>query len=112
MRVVLGADHRGYHLKDALGARLRALGHEVADFGTGAEVSIDYPDYGIRVAELKSGKLRAEGVKEGFIITQINNKPVYTIDDLEKIIKDTEGGVYIEGIYPNGVIQYYAFGLK
>jgi Do/DeqQ family serine protease len=68
--------------------------------------------YGVRVAELRAGKLRAEGVKEGFIITQINNKPVYTVDDLQKIIKETNGGVYIEGIYPNGVIQYYAFGLK
>ncbi len=68
--------------------------------------------YGVRVAEIKSGKLRAEGVKEGFIITQINNKPVYTIDDVGKIIKETNGGVYVEGIYPNGVIQYYAFGLK
>ncbi len=68
--------------------------------------------YGVKVAELKSGKLRAEGVKEGFIITQINNKPVYTVDDLYKIIKGTNGGVYIEGIYPNGVIQYYAFGLE
>ncbi len=68
--------------------------------------------YGVRVAELKAGKLRAEGVKEGFIITQVNNKPVYTVDDLDTIIKGTSGGVYIEGIYPNGVIQYYAFGLK
>ena len=67
--------------------------------------------YGIKVVELGPGKLRAEGVKEGFIITQVNNKPIYTIEDLEKTIKDIHGGVYIEGIYPNGVIAYYAFGL-
>ena len=68
--------------------------------------------YGVKVAELRPGKLRSEGVKEGFIITQINNKPVYSVEDVEKIIKVTSGGVFIEGIYPNGVIQYYAFGLK
>ena len=68
--------------------------------------------YGVKVVELKPGKLRAEGVKEGFIITQVNNKPVYSITDLERLIKETSGGVFIEGIYPNGVIQYYAFGLK
>jgi serine protease Do len=68
--------------------------------------------YGVKVVELNAGKLRAEGVKEGFIITQVNNKPVYTVEDLNKIIKVTTGGVFIEGIYPNGVIQYYAIGLK
>lgn len=67
--------------------------------------------YGVRVAELSKGKLKAEGVLQGFIITQINNKPVYTVEDIDKIIKATNGGIYIEGIYPNGVIQYYAFGL-
>lgn len=67
---------------------------------------------GVKVIELKAGKLRAEGVKEGFIITQVNNKPIYNVDDLDKIVKNTRGGIYIEGIYPNGIIHYYAFGLK
>jgi serine protease Do len=67
--------------------------------------------YGVKIVELGAGKLRAEGVREGFIITQINNKPVYSIEELEKIIKGTTGGVFIEGIYPNGVVQYYAIGL-
>ncbi len=89
---------------DILGARFEALNtEEKRDLGV---------KYGVKVAELKSGKLRAEGVKEGFVITQINNKPVHTVDDLDKIIRETKGGVYIEGIYPNGVIKYYAFGLK
>lgn len=68
--------------------------------------------YGVKIVELNAGKLRAEGVKEGFIITQVNNKPVYSVEDLDKIIKVTNGGVFIEGIYPNGVVQYYAIGLK
>lgn len=67
--------------------------------------------YGVKVAELGAGKLRAEGVKEGFIITQINNKPIYSVRDLEKTINSIRGGVYIEGIYKNGMISYYAFGL-
>jgi serine protease Do len=67
---------------------------------------------GVKVVELNTGKLRAEGIKKGFIITQVNNKPISTVDELDKIIKNTNGGVYIEGIYPNGVIHYYAFGLK
>jgi len=67
--------------------------------------------YGVKIAELRSGKLRAEGVREGFIITQINNKPVYSVEDVEKIINSLKGGVYIEGVYPNGVNAYYAFGM-
>lgn len=67
--------------------------------------------YGVKVVELKAGKLRAEGVKEGFIITQVNNKPVHTVEDLQKYIDNTKGGVYIEGVYPNGVVAYYAFGM-
>jgi serine protease Do len=67
---------------------------------------------GIKVAELGAGKLRAEGVKEGFIITQVNNQPVSTVDELQKVIKGVTGGIYLEGIYPNGVVAYYAFGLK
>ncbi len=66
---------------------------------------------GVEVTELSDGKLSAEGVKEGFIITKINSKPVNSADDVQKIISGIKGGVYIEGIYPNGVIAYYAFGL-
>jgi Do/DeqQ family serine protease len=67
---------------------------------------------GVRVAELKTGKLRSEGVKEGFVITQINNKTVYTVNELKSILQSINGGVYIEGVYPNGVVAYYAFGMK
>jgi serine protease Do len=66
---------------------------------------------GVKVTELQEGKLKAEGVKPGFVITQVNNKPVYSVDELEKLFKTLKGGVYIEGVYQNGVIAYYAFGL-
>jgi serine protease Do len=67
--------------------------------------------YGVKITELQTGKLKSEGVKEGFIITQVNNKPVYSVPELDKIINSIKGGVYIEGIYPDGVVAYYAFGL-
>jgi serine protease Do len=66
---------------------------------------------GVKVTELQEGKLKAEGVKPGFVITQVNNKPVYSVDELEKLFKTLKGGVYIEGVYQNGVVAYYAFGL-
>lgn len=44
MRVVLVSDHAGVAAKAALGAHLRARGHEVVDLGTCSTASVDYPD--------------------------------------------------------------------
>ena len=67
--------------------------------------------YGVKVTSLKSGKLMKAGVREGFVITQINNKPVTSIDDIKSVLSKTKGGVYMEGIYSDRTIAYYAFGL-
>ncbi len=66
---------------------------------------------GVKITELQEGKLRDEGVKPGFVITQVNNQAVYSVKELEKIFNSLKGGVYIEGVYQNGVVAYYAFGL-
>ncbi len=50
MRIALSADHAGYALKDELVAWLRNDGHEVIDLGTNGPGSVDYPDYGARLA--------------------------------------------------------------
>ena len=44
MRVVLGADHAGFELKQTLLAHVRAMGHEVTDVGTHSAEAVDYPD--------------------------------------------------------------------
>ena len=51
LRIALGADHGGVDLKNALVAHLQAAGHEVTDFGTHGTESVDYPDYGYKLAE-------------------------------------------------------------
>jgi serine protease Do len=68
-------------------------------------------DGGVKVTEVRVGKFRSVGIRENFIITQINNKKIGSIDDLKEIIEGAEGGVYIEGIYPDGLIAYYALRL-
>ncbi|MCB9653875.1 MAG: ribose 5-phosphate isomerase B [Deltaproteobacteria bacterium] len=50
MKIAFGADHAGFHLKNHLLSFVRALGHEVEDFGTFSDVSVDYPDYAACVA--------------------------------------------------------------
>lgn len=45
MKVVIGSDHAGFQLKNAMGDLLRSLGHEVLDIGTFNENPSDYPDF-------------------------------------------------------------------
>ena len=43
MRVAIGSDHAGFHLKQHLAKTLRDLGHEVVDKGTHSDAAVDYP---------------------------------------------------------------------
>jgi RpiB/LacA/LacB family sugar-phosphate isomerase len=45
VKVVIGSDHAGFHLKNAMGDLLRSLGHSVLDIGAFNENPSDYPDY-------------------------------------------------------------------
>ena len=69
-------------------------------------------EFGVKVDELGAGKLLKAGVQKDFIILYMNNRPVKTFSDLQAILNHTRGGVYIEGIYPDGTTGYYAFGLR
>jgi ribose 5-phosphate isomerase B len=50
MRIAMTSDHAAVGLKAALTDWLRAEGHEVEDLGTDGEASVDYPDFGYRLA--------------------------------------------------------------
>ena len=43
MKIALGTDHAGFEYKEAVKAHLQQLGHEVHDFGTFSNDSVDYP---------------------------------------------------------------------
>lgn len=67
---------------------------------------------GVKVVSLTRGKMAQAGVKEGFIITKINNTSISTVDDIRNVLSRIgKGGVYIEGVYPDGLVAYYAFGM-
>lgn len=51
MRIAVGSDHAGFHLKTILADHLSAAGHEVIDLGTHDTVSVDYPDFGRAVGK-------------------------------------------------------------
>ena len=51
MKIAIASDHAAFGLKAELAAWLRDLGHEVEDLGTHSEESVDYPDFGYKLAE-------------------------------------------------------------
>ncbi len=66
---------------------------------------------GVQVKSLSKGILSEAGVREGFIITKIDNKEVNSPQDVQKMLKSKKGGVLVEGIYPNRMKAYYGFGM-
>jgi ribose 5-phosphate isomerase B len=55
MMMVIASDHGGLELKDAIKKCLVARGLSVRDFGTDNDDSVDYPDFGEKVARAVSG---------------------------------------------------------
>ena len=72
---------------------------------------------GVKVTGLKNGAFRDAGIKDGFVITDINGRAVNSSDDVEQIynmIMKSEDGdkvMFITGIYPSGKKYYYAVNL-
>ncbi|MCH5217004.1 MAG: Do family serine endopeptidase [Muribaculaceae bacterium] len=74
--------------------------------------------YGVQVSGLKNGLFKDQGIKDGFIITEINGQNVNNSDDVEyiynQLMKSSEPDkvMFISGLYPTGKKQYYAVNLS
>jgi len=56
-KIILGADHGGYELKNTVKANLLSLGYEVTDVGTDSAQSCDYPVFASRLCKkIQSGE--------------------------------------------------------
>ena len=62
MRIAIASDHAATDLKALLAHWLRGEGHEVADLGTHGPESVDYPDYGYRLADAVANGSADKGV--------------------------------------------------
>ncbi len=51
MKVVIGADHAGYLLKEEIISYLKRKGYELVDVGTHSTESVDYPDIAAKIAK-------------------------------------------------------------
>jgi ribose 5-phosphate isomerase B len=57
MRIAIASDHAAVELKAVLADWLRAQGHAVTDLGPAEGESVDYPDYGYKLAaEIAAGR--------------------------------------------------------
>lgn len=70
---------------------------------------------GVQVAGLKDGLFKSAGIREGLIITEINNGKITSPEDIEKIYKailasgpEYDKVMFIVGVYPSGKKVYYA----
>ncbi|MDE5773703.1 MAG: Do family serine endopeptidase [Muribaculaceae bacterium] len=73
---------------------------------------------GVQVSGLKSGLMKDAGIKEGFVIMEINGQRVNSSDDVEAVYNsimredDSDKVMFVTGIYPTGKKGYYAVNLS
>lgn len=62
MHIAIASDHAAFDLKAALIQYLQELGHEVIDLGPNNATSVDYPDYGYKLAATIASTAAERGV--------------------------------------------------
>ena len=83
---------------------VEVLGGKFADAGAKLCRELDIKG-GVQVVGIKAdGILARARVKQGFVITHINDRPVYSLSDMERM---TDKERSIDGIYPNGRAASY-----
>ncbi len=90
--------------QEKLGATLQRITNEekrIYRIKNGLKISSVEPD----------GILSSGGIRKGFIIVMINDKPVSNKSSLDRAIKSSEDFIKIQGVYPNGMRVTYEFGL-
>jgi len=62
MKIAIGCDHGGFEHKNAILEHLKSRGFEVIDYGIYEQISVDYPQIAIKVAESITSKETELGV--------------------------------------------------
>lgn len=85
---------REFYTSNVLGARLESINTIEQD-----RLGIKY---GIKISNLSSGYLRDLGLREGYIITLLNNQPTKDPKTVGQFLETFSGRLLIEGISPKG----------
>jgi Do/DeqQ family serine protease len=94
------------------GKLMSKLGIEVVNLKDEEKAKYDL-DGGVKVTTIIPGQIsKRTDMREGFIITKVDKKPVKSVEQFIDVLKSKAGGVLVEGIYPgtDGTF-FYAFGL-
>lgn len=89
---------------------IKVLGATFETVGNNDKQKLDI-EYGIKITDLEKGKLKDAGLSKGFVITHVNKKPIYEVNDFKREIGNGRGGILVEGVYPNGELAYFVFGV-
>lgn len=69
---------------------------------------------GVQVTNIREGIVsNSTDIGRGFIVTKINEQAIRSISDFEKILRQKQGGILLEGVYPEApnAVYYYGFGI-
>ncbi len=64
---------------------------------------------GIKITNIKNGRIGKMGIPEDFIVTSLNRKQYTKAEELIYDLERVRGQIVIEGIYPNGTRGYFSF---
>jgi ribose 5-phosphate isomerase B len=81
MKIAIGNDHAGPEYKKAIVQFLEENGHEVTNYGTDAFESVDYPDFGHRVAN----DVTTQKVDFGIVICGSGNGIAMTVNKHQNV---------------------------
>lgn len=65
---------------------------------------------GVEVVSAGNGRMRENGVTDGFIILYVNDQPVSSPQDVVNIAKKAKKSIFIQGVTPAGREAYFGFG--
>ena len=66
---------------------------------------------GVKIKSITTGKLKSLGLKEGMIITKINNEAIESVEKLTAKLNGSNRGILLEIITEDGKKDYVGFGL-
>lgn len=92
---------------DVLGGNFREITKE--------KKQLTHENYGLEVIKIRNGALKDAGISKGFIILEVNDTPMKTLEDLQTAVKKASTSkdpvLYIKGIWPTGKRDYFAVTL-
>lgn len=63
---------------------------------------------GVKIVRVSEGRIKNAGIKVGFIITQLDDKPVSSAEEIFRIINTSRRAIVVSGVFGNGTKGYHA----